>query len=163
MLPGLPGGRRSWGTRDMRVHTHTQLLPYLSSKQNTLSSDLCHHFHILCHVLCASMTVSIFNVDYHVPGYTKDMVRHEAYKAWKILSNQFLYLQLQYIYFSPKTDLSWGDNSSLYFLFLCPFPVTLWKRGLFLYKRHAFTHSLAHSGTLPQGAETSKYQDTKII
>ena len=43
----------------VRVHTHTQLRPYLSSKQNTLSSDLCQHFHILCHILCASMTLCV--------------------------------------------------------------------------------------------------------
>ena len=43
----------------VHVHTHTQLLPYLSSKQNTLSSDLCHHFHILCHILCVSMTLCV--------------------------------------------------------------------------------------------------------
>lgn len=107
---------------------------------------------------------SIVSADYHVPGYTKDMVRHEGYKAWIILSNQFIYLQLPYIFFPLKlTCLEETTVICLYFLFLCPFPVTLWKKGLFLYKRHTFTHSLAYSGTLPQGAKTSKYQNTKII
>ena len=105
--------------------------------------------------------VSVFNVDYHVPGYIKDMVRQEGYKAWIILNNQFLYPI--YIFFPLKlTCLEETPVVCLYFLFLCPFPVNIWKKALFLCTRHTFTHSLAYSGTLPQGAKTSKFQNTKI-